>query len=148
MTAWFKAHVKQLALVGLWAVGMGVLHYHPELRGQLTDGASTLFLLFGIQVAPFTLKGGAQAVAKVVGTAMLLAVALVLTACTARTVAKDAYYAEQEACLQSYSTQAEQKACVAGVRSAWSEAGAPPAAVATVAVPFDAGADGKVMVSQ
>lgn len=62
---------------------------------------------------------------------IVLTVAIVAAfsfACTKRDLAKDAYYAQSEACLQSYSTKLDQDSCLVRVRGMWTEAGAPPAA--------------------
>lgn len=135
--AWFLLHVKQLAVLGLWLVGLYLAHKYPSLREDIAI-ASPFCLALGIQLPPMVFSRATLA-KLLAGLASVLAAGLFVIACAARTVAKDAYYAQQEACLQAYSTPAEQKACVAGVRSAWSDAGAPPAATA----PVDAGVDGK-----
>jgi len=69
--------------------------------------------------------------------ALLVLAVGIAGACADREVAKDAYDAQSHACLVAFDTRADQEACLAKVRSKWTEAGAPPAA--TVAQPTDGG---------
>lgn len=54
-----------------------------------------------------------------------IAIALTLSACTARETAKDAYSLQSRACLVAFTTNADQEDCLAKVRARWTEAGAP-----------------------
>lgn len=54
---------------------------------------------------------------------------VLVTGCTARETAKDAYTAQSEACVSIYSGDASaQRSCLDYVRAKWTEAGAPAAA--------------------
>ncbi|HEY1956060.1 MAG TPA: hypothetical protein VGH28_10610 [Polyangiaceae bacterium] len=136
MKAWLKLHAKQLATLALWLAAVVALHKWPQFHGDV-ETLSGALLVVGIQLPPFTLRAGAQAAARIVTGALLLVLALVMVgasvvACTNRQVAKDAYYVEKEGCIQSYSTLAAQRKCLQTVDARWNEAGAPPAATATV----------------
>ena len=143
MKAWLKLHAKQLATLTLWLAAVVALHKWPQFHGDV-EMLSGALLLVGIQLPPFTLKAGAQVAAKLVGGVMLLVLAVALfvapiLACSNRMIAKDAYSAEKHGCLQTYASRVEQEKCLKAVDDRWNEAGAPPAASATVAVPIDAG---------
>jgi hypothetical protein len=146
MKEWIKKHVKQLGVAALWLAGMFVVHFKPEWREQVFDAATAL-LVAGFQLPPFTIKGAGDVVKSLAaGVIGVVCICLVALGCTARVIAKDAYYIESEGCIQSYSALADQQKCLDALHKRWDEAGAPPAA--TVAVPLDAGADGKVVVIQ
>jgi hypothetical protein len=68
---------------------------------------------------------------KLLGVSAVLTVAILcaVDGCSKQETAKDAYYIESQNCITANSSAAMQLSCLNAVRAAWTEAGAPPAAV-------------------